>query len=1170
MRKFTQEQQQVIDFRGRRLLVSASAGTGKTTVMIQRILSLIAEGADVSQFVVVTFTNLAAAEMKARLSRELAKLGSDRRMVEQLEKLDSANISTIHSFCSELLRNYFYLVDIDPDYAILDNVTVANLQKGALEDVFKQYFVAKDEVFARVHKIFSKNRQEDNFKQVVLDLYEFARGLDDFGSWYAAKRGNFVDYADDNPVITTLLADITDTVAYCVKNFVDIAERCREEGKATVAYVEACVQNIERLQAIGGNLQQCVDVLCTTKLAKLPGKDTKKAAAVGDEIGEAINMQILSDFEAVVKTFTDLSTKYQKLFRGRSVAEMWQQTVDSVAYVDKLVEVVQRFEQAYFDEKRRVGGIDFGDLEHLALKVLRAPEAVAELAARYRYIFVDEYQDTSPIQETIVQALAASANLFMVGDVKQSIYGFRGCEPEIFLAKYNDYKDGNGGTAIKLNDNFRTNNEIFDYINALFCHVMTADFGRVDYAVDAMLRGPKTKRLPAPSVTVNLVVPQTADKPKASGMYDITVTDRTDDGLTQAKVVVDNVKKYVGTRYADEDGKEKTIDYGDIVILTRSMKDKAVDIYDALVAANIPVIANFKIDGYESKEVRDVINLLRVVDNPYDDVYMTGVCLSCFGKLTENELGAVRLDTEGRVPFYDRLRAYIRKFDGNEIAQKIHTLLDFVDKVRFFAAGATVCETVLYINKLTDYQLYVTGLPNGGLRVRKFFAFVDGLRGAAYGESVDKFLEYIDRSDDNAVEEGGGNANAVRMMTMHASKGLEFPVVIVAATESKFNLFPEAVEHNVDMGIAVNYYDFATMRVSGTLGAVACGMFNKKKQREEEMRLLYVALTRAKYVLNVVGNVTEKQLSDLPKQPAAALSHMDWILAALRTQFGDDIPAGDKLEVVVNRELPEQTQDEQTYVCPQQTDLDAVLAQMSYVYPHADQQDMPLKVVSSALDKEALALLQQDEQTDDEQAEVLVDDTLTEATNKRVTGVRRDKKPSDNIPREILAAQAERNKVGTAYHKVLQCVPLSATKGDIADILSKLVADGTVLPEHAAEVNPDVVYAILNNPEFVAIANAGKAYRELPFMLSVPYNSVVPGSRYTDNVMLQGVIDLLVVGEDKAYVLDYKYTRHSDTVAERYSAQLGSYRLAVQRICGIQSVDCYVLSIADNKLIKID
>ncbi len=1166
MKKFTKEQQQVIDFRGRRLLVSASAGTGKTTVMIQRILSLIADGADISQFVVVTFTNLAAAEMKARLARELAAVSNDRRMVEQLEKLDNANISTIHSFCSELLRNYFYLVDIDPGFAIPDNVTVANLKKAVLDEMFAEYFASDDEIFAYVHKIFSKNRQEDRFKQTVLSLYEFARGLENFEEWYLSKRQNFVEYSADNPLIKTLLCDITTTCVYVKNNFAKLAKRCDNEG--LTSFAEICRANADLCGEVKtDNLQSAVDYVCVKRLVRLPSAGRgKKAATNLVEIDEAIEKQIRADFDTLLKTYDDMSKKYQKLFRGMSVDELWQQNVQTAVYTDKLVEVVTEFERRYFSAKKQRGYIDFGDLEHLALAILRMPEVRDEIAAKYRYVFVDEYQDTSPIQEEIVKALS-DADLFMVGDVKQSIYGFRGCEPEIFLAKYNRYKSGDEGTAVRLNTNFRTNNEIFDFVNDLFSHVMTADFGRVDYRNDAMLEGPNLRALPLPSVQVNLVCPPKAEKPKVEGMYDITHIDKADEGVTQAKIIAANVSKFVGTRYTDGNG-EHTISYGDIVVLTRSLKDKATDIYDALVEANIPVVANFKVDGYASKEVRDLVNLLRMLDNPYNDVYTVGVCLSCFGKFTEAELGTIRLDTAGRVPFYKRLRDYARDFDGDKIAQKINTLLEFVDKVRFYSVSSTVCETLLYVMKLTDYELYVSGLPNGGLRVRKLYGFIESVRGAAYAESVDKFLEYIDESDDNAVEEGVGNADAVRIMTMHASKGLEFPIVIVAATETRFNLSPEAVERNVELGLAINYYDFDTMRVSGSIGATACGMFNKTKQREEEMRLLYVALTRAKYMLNVVGNVTEKQLSDLPKQPQKAMSHMDWIMSMLRSNYAETEFATDKLTVEVNRELPECEVRSAAAICRQYTDKQAVLDKMNYVYRFSEQVDMPLKVVSSALDKEALAVAQQ---ADEEEivTEVLVDDYMPEEEQATKTSVTGKKNAQNKIPQDILDKQTERNKVGSAYHKVLQYVPLSATERQICDVFDKLVSDETLDKKYADEVSPEVVCRIVNDPSYLAICTQGKAYRELPFMLSAPYNALVPGSKFTDDVMLQGVIDLLVVDGTHATVVDYKYTKHSDTVKERYAAQLNSYVMAVKQIFGIDDVDCYILSIADGKLLKL-
>lgn len=1169
MKKFTAEQQKVIDYRGKRLLVSASAGTGKTTVMIQRILSLIADGADISQFVVVTFTNLAAAEMKARLSAELAAVSNDRRMVEQLERLDNANISTIHSFCSELLRNYFYLVDIDPGFTIPDSVTVANLKKAVLDDLFAEYFAADDEAFAAVHKIFSKNRQESNFKDTVLSLYEFARGLENFSAWYSDKRVNFVEYSADNPVVKTLLGDIADTCAYLTKAFADVARRFDDEHIAVFA--DICRADSELL---GGadytDLQQAVNFICTAKLAKLPAANTKKAAAACDEVDVAVLQRLRADFDSLTKAFDELSQKYQKLFRGMTVETLWQQNVQTVAYTDKLVEIVNKFDQNYFAAKKQRGFVDFGDLEHLALAILRNQEALTDITGRYKYVFVDEYQDTSPIQEEIVKALG-NADLFMVGDVKQSIYGFRGCEPQIFLDKYNSFKSGKDGCAIKLNTNFRTNNQIFDFVNDLFCYIMTENFGKVDYRNDAMLEGPNTRVLPLPSVLVNLVCPPKAEKPEVSGMYDITRIDKPEEGVTQAKIVAANVAKFVGTKYVDKDGAERTIGYGDIVVLTRSLKDKAIDIYDALVEANIPVVANFKVDGYESKEVRDLVNLLRMLDNPYNDVYTVGVCLSCFGKFTENDLGAIRLDTAGRVPFYTRLRVYADSYKDSEITQKINTLLNFVDKVRFLSVSSTVCETLLYVMKLTDYELYVSGLPNGGLRVRKLYAFIESVRAATYAESVDKFLEYIDESDNNAVEEGVGNADAVRIMTMHASKGLEFPIVIVAATESRFNMSPEAVERNVELGLAVNYYDFDTMRVSASLGAVACGMFNKTKQREEEMRLLYVALTRAKYLLNVVGNVTQKQLTDLPKQPQKANTHMDWVMSMLRANYVGTVST-DKLTVEVNTDLPETKKAEAVSVCEQYTDLQAVLDKMNYAYEYRRQVNMPLKVVSSALDKEALEVAEALSEQTDEAAEVLVDDYIPEEVTAQAVEARPNngkKSVKDKIPKHIADMQAERNKVGTAYHKVLQFVPCGADEQQIRAVVNQLVDEEKIDKIYADQLQIDVICNIVNNADFVKICGGGKVYKELPFMLSVPYNQLIPASPFTDEVMLQGVIDLLVTDGKRAVVVDYKYTKHADTVRQRYAAQLNSYVMAVRQIFGITDVDCYILSISDAKLIKM-
>ena len=1122
---YTESQQNVINFRGKNMLVSASAGTGKTTVMIERIVSLIEEGADVNEIVVVTFTNLAAAEMKARLAAKLSEKRGNPRVLEQLEKLDSASICTLHSFCSDLLRNYFYVVDIDPAFAILDDATVATLRRNTLDELFAQCFAAQDDAFRQVYKIFSTHRQEDNFKKTLLRLYDFSRCLENFGEFYTEKRQNFLNYSDDNPVVKTLMQDVSQTVAYCQKNMAQLAERSRDEN---LSYTELFQHNVELLGKIRLNsLEHALNDLCTLQLEPLPRKGR------GVEFDE-IETQIRTNFADLKKEFESFADKYARLARGQNMETLWGETQRAVTFTDKLAELVLKFDEMFFEAKKQRGGVDFNDLEHLTLKVLRNEATLAEIRSRYKLVFVDEYQDTNPVQEAIVKALATKNNLFMVGDVKQSIYGFRGCEPSIFIGKYDDYKATGEGSVVELNDNFRSNGEILDFVNDVFNVVMTSSFGKVDYRATSQLHGINPPTLKTPSTRVDFLLAGERERREVDGVYDITTDADEGDEASQGELIAKRIKEYVGMAYRDKNGHACRIGYGDIVILMRGLTSKATDIYNTLIAHNIPVAASFKVDGLSTKEVRDLVNLFRVIDNPYVDVSFVGASLSPFGGFTEAELGHVRLDTEGRVPFYERMQMYAYTGLNSVTVHKIRSFLDLLQSLRFYARSASVSEVALKVLQQTNYHLYVEGLPNGALRLRKLYAFIDGLKGAPYAQSIDKFLSYIDETDSNRADVGLSQSNAVRLMTMHASKGLEFPVVFVAGVETQFRFDSFAVEQNADLGLATRYYNFDNMRVVDTLGSAACGLFNRAKQREEEMRLLYVAMTRAKFALNVVGTVTQRQLQGLKKSPTRASSHLDWLLLAVDEQLrSGQTSKGLELNVIDGLVELGQERVEEGLLCQQLTDVAAIEQQLSYVYPHQSETQMPSKIVSSALDKEYVDV------TDEPHAEF------------------------------TLNANADRNFVGTAYHKVYQYAPYTATVEQIKDTLAELVASGKVEQRFAEQIDVQLVHDTLHNPQLVKLLQGGKVYHEIPFMLSVPYDQVAKDKRFHDEVMLQGVIDLLVLRENSAVVIDFKYTQRSDLVEERYQMQLNSYKLAVERICGISDVETYVLSIADNKLIKM-
>ena len=1122
-RIFTPSQQNIIESRGKNMLVSASAGTGKTTVMIERIVSLIEQGADVSEIVVVTFTNLAAAEMKSRLATKLAEKRSNPRILEQMEKLDSASICTLHSFCSELLKNYFYVVDIDPAFTILDSVTVSTLRKNALDDVFAEYFSSKDDVFRRVYKIFATHRREENFKNTLLSLYDFSRCLENFTTWYEKKRQNFLEFSNDNPIIQTLLQDIAQSVDYYKRNMQDIAQRSEVED---LPYTDLFRENCKLLSKIRlDTLENAMNDLSKTTLQPLPRK-TKNS--VFSEIEENIR----ANFKDLKIDFDKFADKYETLCRGEKLTTLWEETQQSTVYTDKLAEIITRFDEIFFQAKKQRGGVDFNDLEHLTLQLLNDPETLAEIHSRYELVFVDEYQDTNPVQEAIVQHLATPNGLFMVGDVKQSIYGFRGCEPAIFVDKYDRYKSTGEGNAIELNDNFRSNCEILQFVNIVFNGIMTSSFGKVDYRNTAELRGTTPPSLKTPSVRVDLVLKEEREKTEIDTLYDITAEERDYDGVQQGELIAQRIKEYVGMAYHDKDGKARRINYGDIVILMRGLTGKAIDIYNTLIAHNIPVSAGFKVDGFSTKEVRDLVTLFRVIDNPYNDVYLIGACL-VFGGFTEKDLGCIRLDTEGRVPFYERLQRYAESGENSEIVNKINNFLEFLRKLRFYSRSATVCEIALFVMREKDYHLYVQSLPNGGMRLGKLYAFIDSVKDAPYGQTIDKFLSFVDETEDKRAESGISSGNTVRLMTMHASKGLEFPIVILAGVESQFNFDNNTVETNAHLGLAIRYYNFQNMRVADTLGATACGMFNKTKQREEEMRLLYVAMTRAKYMLNIVGTVSDKQLKALPKQPTRAMTHLDWLLIAVKQQMKlpKKLP-GVEINVIDSLYEEEIDEDATDYLCEQTVSVKEVQRKLSYEYEYASQTLMPSKVVSSALDKEYLDITEEPQ------------------------------------PEHTLNVNNDRNFIGTAYHKVYQYVSYTADIEEIRQLIDSLVCDGKIEQKFADKLDVKLIYNTLRNPDLQQLIKSGKVYHEIPFMLYVPYDQVAKDKRFSDEVMLQGVIDLLVIEKDKATVIDFKYTSRSDLVEQNYTAQLNSYKLAVQRICGIENVSAYVLSIEDNKLIK--
>ncbi len=1149
MKQYTTQQLQVINDTEGNMLVSASAGTGKTTVMVERLCGLLRSGkVDVSEIAVITFTNLAAAEMKRRLTELLSQYRDEPIVAQQLEKIDMCAISTVHRLCVDILRNYFYVVDIDPAFTILDDLTVNTLSNNALTEVLRRHNKAGedesdiDEAFEKLYQTFLRNRKEDALRSQITRLYAFRQSLPDFRSWYMDTRRNFVDFDGNNKVLDTINSDIIEGFNYYRALWSECAQRLETAGMH--AYVtEVCQINMDALSINKDNsFADTVEVLRTAAQSICGNIAKNKKQAKCDNVDIEVWQSLRDDIDELVDNTKKFVNQYYQLLCTDTLQNIFGKTQDTVQLTDKLVELVEEYAEVFGQYKRNRGGLDFSDLEHYTLAVLNNAQALQQLRDKYKLVFVDEYQDTNGVQEAIVNLLSGNDNLFVVGDVKQSIYGFRGCNPVLFADKQAQYLADNSGKVVLLNDNFRSNVDILNFVNIICNRCMTERFGKVDYQSTAQLRGSSTQTARFAPVNICLVPKTTTSRAVADKMYDITeLTQERDSNIDrQCDAVVQYVKQMVGSAIKVKD-KAMRISYGDVAILTRSMQDKALVLYNKLIEANIPVAASFNMQGIANKEVRDIINLLRIVDNPYNDVPFVGVCLSHFGGMNEQQLATVQFTRQEDEQYFVKTCMRYAQQNSDDIAHKLQHVFELVEDLRFFAYGSAVDGVILRILQLTRYHLYVQGLPNGHLRIRKLYSFINQLRDKRYQQSIDKFLQYIDESGNISSEEGLSRTNAVTLMTMHAAKGLEYPVVIVPFVDSKFVFDNFSASTNVNIGIATKYYDFENRTVSDTIGKFAVDMLNKQKAREEELRLLYVALTRPKHHLVIVAEYSDKYFDGtLTKVNAQyALKHSDYIMSSLCAALGGALQEGDNgngiTVSVYNAEQPEDKTEGDIHglMCEQRQDLDNILQQINFRYKYLNEAQLPSKVVSSALDR---LVLQQGDTSDDLPVHTLVDD--------------------------------DRPKIGTAYHKVYENVDFGADKQGVLTVIENLVDSGDVERRIADMLDIDLILSTLSNKQLLKLVSKGKVYHEIPFMLNVSAHQVL-NSDIEDSITLQGVIDMLVINGNQATVVDFKYTSNSTNIAKRYARQLDSYRLAVKNICNIDNVECYVLSIADNKLIKV-
>lgn len=1112
----TPEQRAAIDAEGE-VLVSASAGSGKTYVMVEKIISLILSGrADVSSVLAVTFTNLAAAEMKERLRAALvARLnagedGASRaRLRAQLSEVAASDICTLHAFCTAVIRRYFYETELSGNFRILEEQEAEKLRARATDAAFERLLGEKSELFASLSAAFAGSRGFGKLADVLQKCYQKVVSRPDHADFLRALPARYGEEGF-SAVCAELLAPARSLAQ-------KLRDKCEKLAARVRARAEGGLFGQKHLDFLAARLSLAEGVLAAPDLfaaaacaaqAQLPNKPSNaKIARSGTAEDAALDGEL-----SALKGYVDGIKKVLS-----AVGEEGEERAAFFAsgrIAAGLCELLLTFDEEYAALKRRANALDFSDLEHFCLALLEIPRVREEVKGRYTHVFVDEYQDVNPAQERILSLLSGD-NVFMVGDAKQSIYGFRGCSAAFFAQKY--ARLSAQGRALTLNGNFRSTTAVLKLVNDIFSEVMTAETGSVDYASTSMI-------FPgSPAQEGGFVgfafVPEREEVRAERGVYSVAehLDPAEDEPSAEGALIADLVLQEVGRTRLDPARGEVRIGFGDVVVLTRGKTAKAGRIVAELVRRGIPVASAAEVNICDYPEVKALVAILQYLDNGAQDIPLAAALKSAMGGLNDEQLANIRLRAGKDAPFYAACEQYAEA-ERDETAQKLRAFFALAARLRVQMQAKTAAEMLARILSETGMELKLLATSCGAEKVRRVSRLIE-----ACGElAVPEFLERLKGAGNKVGFSEAGGENAVRVMTMHASKGLEFPVVIVAGMNDRFSAEDmKGVLLDDEWGFAPLAYDFSARTVRETLLRAAVRGRLRRRRAEDEMRLLYVALTRAKSALHLVFS----QRKAFDAEAAAEAGCFADFIDLSRFPELEEAVYGASLEPPAERVLAAGEEDAAAKA--------EVLARYRRPYAHAESLGLPVKTSPSELLRSLAAAR---EETPPEGAE-------------------------GRAAEEFYGSPADA-AAGTAYHAFLERADLSADPAaEAARIAPQLRAEGY------APIDEGVAAGILRMPVFGQLAGY-ELRREQEFLLSVPACEVMD-TPSEDELLVQGVIDLLAVKGEECIVIDYKYSSHGEArLLADYAPQLRIYVAAARRVPGVKRVRAYIVNIKASFLVQ--
>ncbi len=1209
---WTNEQQAAIDSRGQTLLLSAAAGSGKTAVLVERIIRRLLDKEypiDITELLVVTFTKAAAAEMRDRIGTALMKALSetkDPRVERQLALLPSAQISTLHAFCQHVIRKYFYTIDLDPAFSIAGEEELNLLRRQVLEDVFLSYYEddEKASILYPLADMFGSDRGDDILMDTVSRMYTYARSL----AWpehWLKEAARAYDVAPDAVIDDMVWAGpIKDAVRRILEEDAHLYDGVLYHLRQREAFAPACDTFVAEQAALRQAAQarswndlsrfvRAIDFPRLKSLRKL-SDDDKAVWERCKKVRDDVKKDVIKTLQSVYFSATP---------------EEWLDGMRAMKPVmDGLVTLTLDFAKAYGAAKKEKGWIDFSDLEHFCLQILLAPDAspehpvpsaaAEELRSQYEEVFIDEYQDTNGVQELITRLVSGEDNRFMVGDIKQSIYRFRLADPTLFLEKYQSFSRDEKAVqhCIDLGRNFRSVPVVLDAVNAVFSRAMTAEAAGMDYGEREKLyagrQAPDDERWIGGPVEVD-IVPTPSDE-------------EDDDGSTafekECRFIAGRIGELLasGRMAARKDGTLEPLSYRHIVVLLRSMAGKADVLIQALQEGGIPSYAEQSGGYFAAVEVQVMLALLRCIDNPEQDLAMAAVLRSPLVGLDETALAGVRLAGDGTL--WQNLPAFVASLpDGVDEKEDLQQFMAAFDSWRTYSRRHGVAELLQRLYDDTAYVDFVGAMPGGDVRQANLKALYD--RARQYEEAgfrgLFRYLQLMDKMKEDGLDLAPAKVvsekeDVVRIMSIHKSKGLEFPVVFVADMGKAFNrrdTQDQILFHN-RLGIGLKQYDpewrisYPTLIWSGIAAQL------RWEGTAEEERILYVAMTRARDQLILTGHSShidrdwQRWTSHL--NPAQAKSYFDWVMPAALAPFGAKADADyarpgaawqDAVwQVRIAKAVPAGTVEEGAYDgeprlealrrgdltgTPVPSWLDEQLS-WQYAYPQAVRTAAKFSVSEV---KRRYQELHSDELQDEAALSVPAAAVIPPAPGEDDAF---DALPPWLAGEEAAVSGAQR---GTALHKALQYITPAAdqTTATLRREIDAFVRQGLLSREEAKLVYVPVLAAFCQSDIGRRMAESPELHREYPFTVLLAGGDPLPETETGEQILIQGVIDCLFREDDAWILVDYKSDRleTADAFRRRYAVQLALYKRAVEQITHRPVEETYIYSLHLQQEIRL-